>query len=271
MPALAEYLRRIGHTGPVKPDLAALSAIHRAHLEAIPFENLDVQLGHPRGMALDVVFEKIVRGGRGGWCYEMNGLMGWALGEIGFDVLRMAGGVMRQTMGDKQIGNHLCLLVTLDRPYLVDVGFGSSLVSPLPLEPTERLDTPFTVRLSEAGDGFWRYEEQELGGAAFSYDFRVALADNAQLDERRRFLETDPASPFVQNLVVKRREGARQLTLRGRVLAVSHAGGIDKTVLASAEDLVSTLRERFHLDVPEAASLWPAICTRHEALFPQGA
>ena len=34
----------------------------------------------------------------------MNGLLGWALDEIGFKVTRMAGGVMRVTRGDAAIG-----------------------------------------------------------------------------------------------------------------------------------------------------------------------
>jgi N-hydroxyarylamine O-acetyltransferase len=72
---------------------------------------------------------------RGGWCYEMNGLMDWALREIGFKVTRMAGGVMRASVGDGVVGNHLVLKVDLDRPYLADVGFGDGLVEPIPIEP----------------------------------------------------------------------------------------------------------------------------------------
>jgi N-hydroxyarylamine O-acetyltransferase len=267
MPSLAGYLHRIGLERQVRPDFATLTALHRAHLEAIPFENLDVQLGRPGGVALEAVYEKIVGGRRGGWCYEMNGLMGWALREIGFDVTRMAGGVMRSAMGDRQMGNHLCLLVKLDRPYLVDVGFGGSLAAPIPLEVGERPDTPFRVRLSQPEQDVWRYEEQAHGDP-FSFDFRAAVADEALFEDKRRFLESHSASPFVQNLVVQRRDRNQHLTLRGRVLTLTRGQGADKVVLASAEDLVSALKTRFGLDVPEAASLWPAICQRHEALFP---
>jgi len=44
---LAAFLRRIGFEGEARPDLATLKAVHRAHLLAIPYENLDVQLGRP--------------------------------------------------------------------------------------------------------------------------------------------------------------------------------------------------------------------------------
>jgi N-hydroxyarylamine O-acetyltransferase len=44
---LRAYFDRIGFTGEARPDLATLRALHRAHLLAIPYENLDVQLGRP--------------------------------------------------------------------------------------------------------------------------------------------------------------------------------------------------------------------------------
>lgn len=89
---LHDYLARIEYRGPLATDLACLSAIHRQHLLAIPYEDLDVQLGRPLDLDPERIFEKIVTGRRGGWCYEMNGLLCWALREIGFEVQRMVGG-----------------------------------------------------------------------------------------------------------------------------------------------------------------------------------
>src|SRR3954451_21382564 len=97
---LAAYLARIGYAGPVRPDLSTLRAVHRAHLQAIPYDSLDVQLGRPLTLDPAAAYDKIVRRRRGGWCYEMSGLLGWALGEIGFSVPRMAGAAMRAERGD---------------------------------------------------------------------------------------------------------------------------------------------------------------------------
>jgi N-hydroxyarylamine O-acetyltransferase len=265
---LSAYLHRIRFDGSVRPDLATLRAIHRAHQYAIPFENIDVLLRRPVILDLEASYDKIVGRRRGGWCYEMNGVMGWALKEIGFEVMRMSAGVMRVREGDAQLGNHLCLLVRLDQPYLVDVGFGGSLAEPLPLRAWEREDRPYRLGLSEPGDSYWRFAEISHGdGEAFSFDFRAAPADEALLARKCRFLQTDPASPFIQNLVVQRRTADAHFSLRGRVLAVIHATYVDKTLLNSADELLATLRDSFDLDTPEAASLWPAICARHEALF----
>jgi N-hydroxyarylamine O-acetyltransferase len=263
---LSAYLHRIGFEGNVRPDLATLRAIHRAHQYAVPFESVDVLLRRPVGLDLKANYEKIVRRRRGGWCYELNGVMEWALREIGFEVTRMSAGVMRVQAGDSQLGNHLCLLVSLDEPYLVDVGFGGSLAEPLPLRASEHADSPYRLRLSEPGSGYWRFSEIAHGDD-FSFDFRVAPADEALFARQCRFLQADPTSPFVQNLVVQRRTADTHLSLRGRVLASTHATGVDKRLLNSSDELVATLRESFDLDIPEAATLWPSICARHEALF----
>ncbi|MBB5518707.1 arylamine N-acetyltransferase family protein [Amphiplicatus metriothermophilus] len=267
MTPLERYFRRIGYAGALRPDLETLRGLMRAHLAAVPFENLDVQLGRPVDLNSERIFEKIVARRRGGWCYEMNGIFGWALGELGFEVARLAGGVRRDQAGDAALGNHLCLLVRLDgRPWLADVGFGGSLLEPLPLEPLERDQPPFRLRLSQAGGGFWRYTE-DADGAPFSFDFAPAPADESLLAAKCAWLQSDPASPFVQNLVAQKRLADRHISLRGRVLKELTAEGARKRVLETADELVETLRETFGLDEPDAARLWPTICARHEALF----
>lgn len=263
---LAAYFDRIRFEGPARPDLATLKALHRAHQEAVPFENLDVQLQRPVSLDVAPNYRKIVERRRGGWCYEMNCVMGWALREIGFDVTRLSAGVMREQLGDAQLGNHLCLLVKLDRPYLVDVGFGGSLIEPVPLEAGASMHAPYKIVLSETVEGYWRFTETAHTDP-FSFDFRAMPADEALFTTKCQYLQTDPASPFVQNLVVQRRSGDRHVSLRGRVLATTYPTHIDKVLLHSADELVETLRKRFELDVPEAATLWSAICARHEKLF----
>lgn len=263
---LSAYFDRIGYSGPTTPDFTTLEAVMRAHIAAIPFENLDVQLGRPLDTALEPIFDKLVTRRRGGWCYENNGLLGWALGEMGFDVTRIAAGVMRHVLGDT-VGNHLTLLVNLDRLWLVDAGFGGTQAAPLPLEAGTHSHAPFTVGLSEEG-GWWRFAERFARNDPFSFDFHAEPADEALLAARCQLLQTNPESPFVQNLVVQRRQGKRHLTLRGRVLIERDASGEHKTLLNSADEFVTTLRERFGLDLPEAAGLWDQVCARHLVLFP---
>jgi N-hydroxyarylamine O-acetyltransferase len=266
IPKLAAYLERIGFGGTARPDLETLRELQRVHVRAVPFENLDVQLRRTVGFDLDTCFDKIVRQRRGGWCFELNGLLGWALREIGFDVVRISAGVMREHLGDVQMGNHLCLLVRTDRPYLVDVGFGGSLSQPLPLEGSGHDHSPYRIMLTDMGDGYWRFSERAYG-EPFSFDFCIGTADETRFAEKCAMLQTSPDSPFVQNLVAQRRMGDTHISLRGRVLTTLHASGEEKAKLASVDEFVAALRDKFDLDVPEVATLWPAICARHDALF----
>lgn len=267
---LAAYFARIGFTGKAQPDLATLEALHTAHHATIPFENLDVQLGRPPTLEPDAAFDKLVHRRRGGWCYEQNGLLGRALAAIGFDVTRMSGGVLRQLRGDMAMGSHLCLKVTLERDYLADVGFGGGVGKPVPIAAGKHESDPIPFALNEAEDGYWRLVI-DLGSTPMSYDFRSEPADEATLEQFCYWQGNDPDSVFVQNLVVQQRKAGEHVMLRGKVLTCTTAQGQQVSELGSADELVATLSKRFALDIPEAATLWEPISTRHEALFGQPA
>ncbi len=264
---LQDYLERIGHDGGVRRDLATFKALHRAHAQNIPYENLDVQLGAPVTRDAKTVFEKIVTRRRGGWCYEMNGLLGWALRAIGFDVKFLAGGVTRDVSGDTVVGNHLVLLVDIDgEPWVGDVGFGDGLIDPVPLREGAADGHPLQGNLTPVGDGWWRYaNDPRTGGPKF--DFNPAVGDESLLERHCAFLQTDPSSPFVQNAVVQRWRGAEHLSLRGRVLRRLTLNADRRSLVNSAEEYVAALRDEFGIDFPEAARLWPQIESRHAEIF----
>lgn len=266
---LSAYLARIGHSGPVRPDLATLKALHRAHLFAIPYENLDVRLGRPGGIGAGHAFDKLVTGRRGGWCYEMNGLLAWALEEIGFPVTRLAGGVMRVERGDEVIGNHLVLKVDLDgEAWIADVGLGDGLIEPIPLIEGPHRVAGYDFRLERIDPRWWRLHNHDMGGAK-SFDFTLEPAAPARLEAVCQFLRTSPDSIFTQAVLAYRFTPDGIVTLLGRVVRRVTPGRRADTLLANPEELVATLRSEFGLDVPEAAGLWPDICEKHEAFYSQ--
>src|SRR5689334_21061726 len=87
---LDAYLARIGYEGPAAPNLATLRRLHELHPRAIPFENLSPFIGETPSLDPASLQAKLVRGGRGGWCFEQNLLFGLALEAIGFEVTRLA-------------------------------------------------------------------------------------------------------------------------------------------------------------------------------------
>ena len=262
-PRLAAYLKRVGFTGTALPDLATLTRIQHGHMLNIPYENLDVQLGHPVGFDIDAQLTKLVDQHRGGWCYEMNGVFSWALTQIGFNVTRLAGAVRRDLLGDAQIGNHLVLRVDLDQPYLADVGFGDCPLAPVPLRSHAFTHGFLDMRMEDLGGQWWRLHSHARASAP-SFDFSLDEALTRELAPSCSRLQTEPGSPFVQNLVCMRHAPGRLLQLRGKVLSVLRDGHTGRRELATADELCSVLRDLFGLDVPEVRELWPKIEARHK-------
>jgi len=269
---LQHYLDRIKYAGNVEPSFATLAALQEAHVCSVAFENLDVQLGRPLSICIEEAYEKIVVNSRGGWCYEQNGLFGWALSEVGFDVSRIAASVMRDQRRKASEASHLCLLVTSPKSktkYLADVGFGGSMIRPIALMEDQHHQPPFKLGLERLDDRYWRFWES-LGDGKFTFDFTEEPACESSLAEKSAFLQTDSSSGFVLNLVAQLRSRDRHCMLRGRVFSEAKQGAIKSKTVDSPEALVSILSSKFHLDVHNVAGLWPKIAARHEELFGAG-
>jgi N-hydroxyarylamine O-acetyltransferase len=263
------YLDRIGFEGVPRPDLATLRALHRGHSLAISYENLDVQLGRPLTTDPAAAFAKIVHGRRGGWCYEMNGVLGAVLDAVGFKVTRLAGAVHRASRGDEAVGNHLVLLVDLDgEPWIADVGFGDGPREPYPLREGPIVSDGYAYRLQRLDADWWRLNNHPDGGAP-NFDFSLAPADPARLAAVCETLQTSPASIFVMTAIAQRHLGEEIRLLRGRFFRRLTPQTKTDSLIDSAEAFVALLKREFELDVPEAAGIWDHVCATHERLFPQ--
>ncbi len=259
---LNDYLARIGYTGPLRLDDDTLAALHRAHLLAIPYENLDIHLGQYLALDERAIFDKLVTARRGGWCYEMNGLFAWALREIGFPVKLLAGAVNRPALGPGADANHLALLVELERPYLADVGFGNGFLLPLPLAAGHYTQGHLTYQLAQEADR-WQFHNHAYGGPGFDFDLTPhALTD---FGEKSHDLQTSPASNFVHLTVCHRFTPDGIISLRGAVLRGVTARGLTETVIESEAAYRQVLREQFDLHLPEASisPLWSKVWPKH--------
>ena len=263
---LGAYLDRICFEGPVVTDLAGLSALHRAHLSAVSYENFDVQLGRPVDLDIGRIYRKIVEGRRGGWCYEMNGILGWALAEAGFEVTRMVGGVMASHAGESAMGSHLALRVQLDEPYLVDVGLGDGLLEPIPIREGSYSQGDRVYRLEALEDEErWRFHNHE-GCPPPDFDFGLEPADESRLASVCGRLSSDPSSLFMQHLLCMRMDPAAGAAkhLVGRVLALP---GEEKEILPDVDAFLDALEVHFDLRDRAFAGLWPKLCARHREMF----
>ena len=260
---LGRYFARIGYSGGRSVSLATLRGLHRAHLLAIPYENLDIHLGLPISLDPEAAFAKLVDDRRGGWCYEMNGLLGLVLRTLGFEVRYLSGAVGRAARGWRAQGNHLVLLVTLDRRWIADVGFGDGFLTPLPLEPGSYRQDFLVYHVSRDGPR-WRVHNHDYGGAD-GFDFTLTPRTLDSFAGQCRELQTSPESSFVQTTVCERFVPDGLIMLRGAVLRHVTAQGVTTDVVPDAATYVGVLKTRFDLDLPEMADCWPRIWARHQA------
>jgi len=130
---VAAYLDRLGYRADLVPSRATVAALHRAHVAAMPFENLDVVLGRTIRLDMDSLQQKLVRRRRGGYGHEHHLLFAAPLDPLGYRVTRLAARVRRG--GSPGPRSHKLFQVHLDvTSRLADVGFGGALLEPILLE-----------------------------------------------------------------------------------------------------------------------------------------
>jgi len=80
------YLDRINYRGSLIPNLNTLRNLVWSHKTTVPYSTIEY-VNHD-AIKLDVkeMYEKIVTNKCGGLCFELNGLFGWLLQRLGFDV-----------------------------------------------------------------------------------------------------------------------------------------------------------------------------------------
>ncbi len=266
MPRLQNYLDRISYRGLLTPDIQTLFAIHKAQAFSVPYEAIDVLAGLTPDHGIEAVFDKIVLRRRGGWCYETNGLLGWALQQAGFEVQRAVAGVYRKDKGDSTLGNHVVLLVKLEHTYLADLGLGDALREPLVLREGEHAQGALIFRLEKLPDGYWRFYNHALGSPT-SFDFRDVPADEELLAAKGAELRADPDSFFVQNFESILMRDNSSVAILGRVLRFTSLAGVEKHLIASPEHMEQLLVQHFGIRGVDMHALWPKILQRHEAVF----
>lgn len=263
---LGAYLQRIGYDGPVASTLECLAGVHRAHALTVPYENLDIQLGRPVWCDIDRIVDKIVTRRRGGWCYEMNTLLAHALRAIGFDVRLVTGGIHRSERGDAAMGNHILVLVDLDRTYVADLGLGDGLREPVPLAEGTHAQGNLRFGLSRLADGYWRFTNH-AGAYPVNFDFSEQPINPEVIEARSRDLQTSPESIFVQNLIVQQMRPESLVCLTGRIFQEKSGETGGKLMVRDAGELAALVSRTFGLDDPEVARVWPRVEARHRALF----
>jgi N-hydroxyarylamine O-acetyltransferase len=250
MSLLPAYLARIGIDS-ASATLAGVTAMHRAHVAAIPFENLDVVLGATPSLALDDVAAKLLGRRRGGYCFEQNTLFRAVLEELGLPVTLL---LARVRLGTESIRprTHALLWVEVEgRPYLMDVGFGGwGLAVPLRLDAgVQRHDGLMTHRLMKTGD-LWVLQAGQAEGWTDLYAFTLERHHRVDLEMANHYTATYVDSPFRHHLLAHRVCSDRRVILQDRRMTTLTAAGWQSRELADDPAVMAALADELALAPP---------------------
>ncbi len=243
---IESYLKRIGYHGPLTPTAETLRALQVAHLLNVPFENLSIHSGEPIVLDDEALFTKIVEKRRGGFCYEVNGLFAALLRALGFDVAMLAAGVVN---AEGEIGpefDHMTLMVTLDRRWLADVGFGDSFMEPLLLdERGEQVQASGIFQIVETGEHLLLRRRSEGGDWKPMYRFTLQPHEYADYDERCRYHQTSPDSHFTKGRICSLATHDGRVTLSDMRLITTSVAERNEQELQSQDEYDRLLHEQF--------------------------
>jgi N-hydroxyarylamine O-acetyltransferase len=244
---VGEYLERIAYTGPLDPTAETLAGLHRAHMLAVPFENLDIHLGVTNVLDPQHVYDKIVRRRRGGWCFELNGLFALLLDELGFTVTRYSAAVVASDPPFPDFA-HLTLRVDLDRPWLCDVGFGDSFTLPIRLDaPGDQPVEGHTYRLERAGERVTLLQDGRP-----QYAFELVPREMGEFAAMCTYLQTSPDSFFTRSPICSLATVNGRRSLSGMRLITTADGDRSERELAGDGERAAVLRDLFGVDLGAA-------------------
>ena len=259
---LDAYFARIGYDGPREPTLAVLRAIHQKHPDAIPFENLDVLLGRPISLDPAAVDAKLIGAGRGGYCYEQNGLLKRVLTALGFQVEGRMARVLWMVPDHlpPRPRSHMVLAVRApgdDTTWLADVGFGGCvLTGPLALFSDAVQATPngdFRILPIDELGGERQVRANLSGRWAATYQVALGAWADQDYEQANFYTYAHPSSHFTFSLTAGRTTPTARYALKNNRLTWRDASGalVEQRDL-SADELETTLRDVLGLPVQPA-------------------
>lgn len=264
---LDAYFRRIAYAGGGAPTLETLRDLHRRHAELIPFENLNPLLGRPVRLDFTSLLEKLVREGRGGYCYEQNLLFQHVLKSLGYRVTGLSAGVVWNRPPEEITPRtHVLLRVDLeDGAWLADVGFGGqTLTGPVRMEADGEQGTPHEpyrlVRCDESGGGEFELQAEIRGEWRPLYRFDLRPQRLVDYEVGNWYVSTHPGSAFVNGLMASRAPAGGRYTLFNNSLAVHRLGGeSERRMLATAAELREALTDILGITLPNGPGMNPLL------------
>lgn len=243
------YLERLGLDSELH-DLNFLKKIHKAHLLNIPFENLDIHYHKKIMLDIQRIFQKVIREKRGGFCYELNGLMYHLLSNLGYECCLLSAKVNGQD-GWGQDFDHMIVLVELNNEkWLVDVGFGNLFVEPKKLIlNVPQLDYNYYYKFETDPDENWILKKSR-DNSTYNTIYMFDLMPHALIEflPMCNYHQESVKSMFTQNKLITQLFRNGRITLTDRKLKLELNGEIDEKPIMNEDEFISKLEQYFHID-----------------------
>lgn len=268
--SLEGYFKRINYDGISSPTLETLNSLQGHHIRAIPFENLNPLLGLPVRLDMESIMQKLVYGGRGGYCFENNLLFRDVLQTLGFKVQGLEARVISSAADIHAMRRtHMVLLVNVgDEKYTVDVGYGGlNPALPLIFRPDIEQSSSFEKYRFLKEEGNFNLQVNTAGEWKYMYSLDLQEQYPIDYELANWYVSTSPDSKFTKSLIVSRRGESGRSTLKNNILSTyDFEGGMKQVHLATVDEMKSALTGIFGINI----SHLPALDSKLKNLIAEG-
>jgi N-hydroxyarylamine O-acetyltransferase len=242
---ISEYLERIHIHKIERPSYSFLSKLQQKHLLTVPFENLDIHEGKKIVLDDSILYEKIVSRGRGGFCYELNGLFCWLLRTIGFTAQIVSARVYMpaRNLFSPEF-DHMAILVDLGDRYLVDVGFGDTFRRPIAMPDGAVADVSGKYQIRSDKDQFVLQKLQSDDWQPV-YRFTIQPKAISDFEEMCSYNQTSPESHFTQQIICTIATETGRVSLSDDYLTITEGDKKKKIKVMSSQDFGLKLQKYF--------------------------
>ncbi len=246
------WLDRIGYSGALEPTLTTLNQLIFAHAHAIAYESLDIMLGRTPRLDIPTLQNKMISGGRGGYCLEQNMLFREGLRSLGYKIKSLQGRVVRGMAIDApRPAIHMLLQVDMpEGPYLADVGFGNlaptcalllrtGIEQDTPHEPMRFIDVGGELTLQARLREGWEHIYRVIPYPRYDGEYEIT----------NWYTGTHPDAPYQSNIIVALPgpDRTRITMFNARVTVRDAQGRSERRLLEREAEFQSVLRDEFGL------------------------
>lgn len=246
-----DYLKRLGVEFD-SPSKEFLSALHRAHVEKLSWQTIDIFAGKPNAIDVETSISHILNQGSS-YCFHLNGAFSALLRSLGYNVSLHRAGVQPKGKEPRVDSYHLGLTVTMpdtalqkEQKWLVDVGLGDMPYEPLPIIAGEYQQGPFIYKIkpSDVTENGWRLENDPCAPFA-GVDFAPEIVEDIEeFNSKHEFLSS-PDSVWRSLLLVQNRQQNGSNELRGCVFSQRNRNGIQKREIINKKAWFELLADVF--------------------------